>query len=267
MAREIRYQCLRPGELIAERERCPLVYLPIGPLEWHGPHLPYGTDALNAQEASYRLARKTGGVVLPTLFLGTERERRPEMLRAIGFRGDEYIVGMDFPANPLPSLYYPEEVLAVVVRATLDLLIAQRYRVIAIINGHGAQNQIATLSRLTVEYSNTRPARVLFLMPAPGFVRGEGSWSHATRGETAIMRAVAPESVDTSTLPDGPLRNTALAVVDDPTFRGTPTPDYTVRPEEDPRLATAEEGEASLNTVVAELAPVIRQALAEMGSG
>ena len=48
--RTVQLELLRPGEILAERERCSIVYLPVGPLEWHGPAMPYGTDALLAQE-------------------------------------------------------------------------------------------------------------------------------------------------------------------------------------------------------------------------
>lgn len=44
--RTVQLELLRPGEILAERERCSIVYLPVGPLEWHGPAMPYGTDAL-----------------------------------------------------------------------------------------------------------------------------------------------------------------------------------------------------------------------------
>ena len=63
-------------------------------------------------------------------------------------------------------------------------------------------------------------------------------------------------------LPLGPLRNTEFATVDNLTFRGEPTGDFTVRREEDPRSATPEEGEKRFQEVTAELAGVIRKALA-----
>jgi len=260
MPREARFQLLRPSQIIAEQQRCSLVFLPVGPLEWHGPHLPLGTDPLHAEEVSLRLAAEIGGVVLPPLFLGTERERRPEMLRSIGFRGHEYVVGMDFPANAMKSLYCPEEVLAIAVRSCLDLLVAQGYRLIVILNGHGAENQIQALQRLAVEYSSTRPARVLMLMPTAGAADTYFNGSHATRGETAIMQAIT-DSVDLGALPEGPLKSVELAIVDGPTFEGDPTPDHTVRSADDPRLATREEGEQRLAAIVTELAETLRREL------
>ena len=259
MEREVRVERMRPEQVDAERERVSLVYLPVGPLEWHGPHLPYGVDAMNAQEAALRVAQETGGVVLPTLYLGTERERTPEMLRSIGFEGDEYIVGMDFPTNGLPSYYFPEEVLAVVVRSYLDLLIEHGYKMVVLMNGHGAENQIGTLQRLAVEYTHEKPARVMLLMPIPGFTKGRWSYAHASEGETSVMQAIAPETVDLGALPgSGPLRNVDFAVVDDETFRLQPTEDHTVRPEEDPRRASAEEGERRLRACTEELVAAVK---------
>lgn len=265
MSREVRLQYLRPEQVVAERERVPLVFLPLGPLEWHGPHLPLGVDPLNAEAAALRVAQEVGGVVLPTLYLGTERERNPEMLQAIGFARDDYVVGMDFPANTLPSYYYPEEVLAVTVRATLDLLVEQGYRLAVLMNGHAAENHLNTLARLAVEYSHESPLQVLLLVPIPGYTTGQWSYAHATAGETSVLLAVAPEAVDLSALPaEGPLPNTAHAIVDDLTFRGEPTPDYTVRAEDDPRQATAAAGEARLTACVAELSAAVREALETM---
>ncbi len=42
------FELLRPDEITAERAHCLEAYQPIGPLEWHGPHLPLGTDLLYA---------------------------------------------------------------------------------------------------------------------------------------------------------------------------------------------------------------------------
>src|SRR5215213_9580189 len=138
--RTVRFELLRPAEIIAERERFPVVFQPLGPLEWHGPALPYGTDPLHAEDVARRTAEAIGGVVMPTLYWGSERERNPQTLQQLGFKGDEWIVGMDFPANSMKSLYSMEDVFALVMRARIELLIAQGYKLIALVNGHGAAN-------------------------------------------------------------------------------------------------------------------------------
>ncbi len=266
--RECRLEFLRPDEILAERARVPLVFLPTGSIEWHGPHLPLGVDMMLAHEAAMRAAAELGGVVHPAIFCGTERERRPEMLRDIGFRGDEWIVGMDFPANAVPSLYYPEEAFAMAVREALTRLTAMGYLQVVIVNGHGAENQIGTLRRLAAAFTAAGPARVIVVMPFPEVTDETGAAAtlagHADIFETAAMLALHPELVDLDRLPalDHPLRNVDWAVVDGPTFSGNPTAEHTVRPEFDPRYATATAGAEFLKQIAGTLVERVRAELA-----
>jgi creatinine amidohydrolase len=66
----VQYELLRPSEVRALQERCPVVYLPVGSLEWHGVQNPLGTDGLKAHAICCEAALRYGGVVLPTLYLG-----------------------------------------------------------------------------------------------------------------------------------------------------------------------------------------------------
>ena len=252
-----RLELLRPEEILDEMRRCPVVYLPLGPLEWHGPHLPYGTDPLIASELSARVADRLGGIVHPCLFLGTERERDPTTLRKLGFGGSEWIVGMDFPANSLPSLYLPEEVLAIVVRHQIVLLQRMGFRHVVLVNGHGGRNHVAALKRLCAELSAEGCCRVHYAFTFP---EGAGTWSkrhHASTDETAVMRHLLPGTVDTTTLPPAgrPIRARDFAVADQDAFEGRNLPEGTIA--EDPRAATAALGErhltAATEAVVAEL--------------
>jgi creatinine amidohydrolase len=257
MTRELRLQWLRPDEVAEERANCPLIYLPIGPLEWHGPHLPLGTDPLQAEHTALTLAEKLGGVVHPTLYLGTERERSPELLRDLGFSGEEWIVGMDFPANIERSYYYAEDAFAIMVRFTLEQLAAHGYRLIVIVNGHGATNQIQHLQRLAAEFSQRGPAKVLYTFDLDA--QTDDDAGHATLTETAAVLALNQDRVDLTHLPalETPLRNTDYAIVDAPTFGGQPEPDRTVRALADPRRATPELGEKHFAHTVERLSTLI----------
>ena len=53
-----------PGEVKARREACPVVYIPVGSLEWHGVQNPLGTDGLKAHAICCEAALRYGGVVL-----------------------------------------------------------------------------------------------------------------------------------------------------------------------------------------------------------
>jgi len=239
--RKYQYELMRPEEIIKERERLPLIYLPIGPLEWHGPHLPLGTDPLHAKEVAVGLAKKIGGVVLPPYFIGTERERKPEMLENMGFKKKEWIVGMDFPENSLASFYFSEEVLAIFLRNLLELIERQKYRLVVIINGHGGENHIAVIDRLSTEFNHKGRIRIFHFLPLM-FLNGD--IGHATRTETSIMSKIYPSSVKINALPSFPypLKNVKWAIVDDDTFKGNPSPDFTVKENSDPRKANSKEG-------------------------
>ena len=64
------YELLRPAQVKALREACPIVYVTAGSLEWHGWHNPLGTDSLKAHAICCEAALRHGGVVLPPFYLG-----------------------------------------------------------------------------------------------------------------------------------------------------------------------------------------------------
>lgn len=66
-------------------------YIPLGTLEWHGEHLPLGSDGIQPHGFFLFLARDVGGIVLPMLFLGPDR-----MLK----NGDQEWYGMDICTEP-----------------------------------------------------------------------------------------------------------------------------------------------------------------------
>lgn len=258
--RTVRFEYLRPDEILAERERFPVIYQPVGPLEWHGPHLPLGTDPLHAEALSIRTAESIGGVVMPTLFWGTEREVQPEALRNIGFRGDEWVIGMDFPGNSMKGLYSPEDIFGIVVRARLDLLVHRGYKLIVLVNGHGAPNHKNTLDRLAAEFTAESPTKVITVMP----YLPDNTVGHADAIETSSMIALYPETVELNSLPPlpEPLRNVDWSIVDDETFKGRPTPDYTLRPISDPRRnATPENGARYVEESLAWITQQVQAAL------
>src|SRR5262245_31885742 len=62
---EPRHELLYGEELFDRIRERPLAWLPLGILEHHGEHLPWGLDGLKAHAVCLRLAARLGGVVLP----------------------------------------------------------------------------------------------------------------------------------------------------------------------------------------------------------
>ena len=83
---KVLYAELTPQEFRDRIKICPVAYLPLGTLEWHGEHLPLGADGLQSRGFFTELAKQVGGIVLPMLFLG------PDRVKEIG--GKDYY-GMD----------------------------------------------------------------------------------------------------------------------------------------------------------------------------
>jgi creatinine amidohydrolase len=262
----VRYELMIPDEVIAARQQKDVAYVPVGPLEWHGPHLPLGLDGLHAQGVALRAAEETGGVVLPTLFAGSETVRLPgpgpQSLSSLGFSGSERIVGMDFPGNSVSSTYFEESAFGVCVREIVQNLISAGYELIVLVNGHGAPNHQRTLRRIATETDGLRSSRVIYhlaFLPKPD----EGGPSHAAREETAIALALFPSSVRCDLLPpDGvPLKYTEHGIVDAKAFDGHPAPGYALPEADHPRRATAEEGSAILSAEGKALAQRVRDLL------
>lgn len=257
-------QYLRPEEILAEMARVPAAYLPLGLLEWHGPHLPLGVDAFNAEAMALQAAKISGGLVMPTVYFGTERERPPDVLDDLGFPAETWVVGMDFPANSLPSMYAREDLFAVMLREQLRLISEMGFKVIAAISGHGAANQLNVMGRVAAEFNATGRVKVLPLLAFSENDQGVLAVGHASRIETAIMMALQPETVKLENLPalPDPLKNTDWAIVDYPTFMGQPTEDRTVSVDDDPRRASAEEGQQVMQRTAARIAAAVQAALA-----
>jgi len=258
---ERRAAYLRPDQLRAELTANPIVYLPLGPLEWHAPHLPVGTDPIHAEQAALAASEITGGLVYPALYWGTERERDPRMLDWIGLDRGQWVVGMDFAPDSIASHYAYEDVFGLVVREQLRLIFRWPVKLVVIISGHGATNHLQVLERLAAEYS-AENHRVLVVLPFVSDEKGVMRVGHASRIETSTMLHLAPQSVRINLLPTGekPLHNDRWAIVDYATFAGQPTPERTVSEGDDPRKSTAQEGGRIFKSAVAHIAQLVNTA-------
>ena len=270
METKVRYELMTPGEIVAARERCPVVYLPLGPMEWHGPHLPIGTDALVAYHLALRVAASVGGLVMPALFAGTDSLRPPGSeaggVQALGFTGSERIVGMDFPGFPVKSLYFEESILGITVREFIRRLKAEPYRLIVLVNFHGAGNHKHTLERVALE--ETEEPRVRVILPALGDRPRlpDMDPGHAEKWETEMVMALEEPNVRLSALPpsDQPLPYAQFGIVEGRTFAGNPPPDYILARHADPRFADREEGISLIAGVVDFIAKVVTDNLNEV---
>jgi len=70
---EVRFERMVPAQVVARRNACNLAYLPVGALEWHGAHMPFGTDFFTVSYLAEEAAKRFGGVAFPPLYYGDVR--------------------------------------------------------------------------------------------------------------------------------------------------------------------------------------------------
>ena len=254
--KEIRVQYMLPHQLHEELEKLLLIFIPLAPLEWHGLHLAIGTDSINAECMALEVAKRVGGVVLPTLYMGTERERDSKTLESLGFDKSDYVVGMNFfKAKGLyKSFYFPEEIFALVLRAHIELCIDHGYRYIYIVSGHGAVNHNNVIERLCIEFNNksnkAKEAKVAFgiSFPIPKEKAKIGGITHAGIEETSLMmyygdKLGGDKLVDLNQLPsmEEKLDYLTYSIVDGGAFLGSPADGHVIPENLDPRVHSSKD--------------------------
>lgn len=182
---KLKYEEMLPHELAAARDAAPLVYFPIGSLEYHGFHLPTGFDAMHAYAHCLQAAAATGGVVLPLTFWG--------------FRGHE-----GFPGSLLVS----EQTVASLARDVLGLLTSQGYRLVVIMTGHWPDVQGALLADVAAAHMAAHPEVRALVVDPFNLHPTDRPIEHAGRVETSAMLYLRPDLVEMQRLEEpGALQN------------------------------------------------------------
>jgi creatinine amidohydrolase len=213
--REVRLERLRPRDIEQAMQVCPVLFQPLGTIEWHGLHNVVGLDAVKAHHLCVRAAQRAGGLVAPPLFGG--------------------VGGLD---QPHTFVMEPEnDVHSVLVRGWVDKLcreaVRQGFRAVIVLTGHYGAAQQMVIRDLAVRLSRSLGVPVLgtpeyFLALDVGY-RGD----HAAWGETSLMLYLDPDSVDLSRLAQPPHRGVGGR---------------------DPREATRADGERLAETIIGRLA-------------
>jgi creatinine amidohydrolase len=180
LSASVQMQFMRPAQLEAAARKFPVVYVPFGLIEWHGRHLPLGTDALKAHAILVKCAEKFGGVVYPPIYFPHATYGKDQFQE----------VDLEYKVPLLTHLFRQ--------------LKNTGFRVIMGVSGHNLQEQIQMVDR------------ALEPVVADGTVTGIGSWEvlsrgaesdtdHAAKWETSDMMHFYPDLVDMSELGTGPL--------------------------------------------------------------
>ena len=179
-AQEARLEFLPPGEIAARLAMRPVVYLPLGAIEWHCTHLPVGLDALTAHGLCLRAASEDGGIVHPALHYGT---------------------GGGHSRYPWTVMMESERTIAPLLHKTLTRLEEFGVRLAVLFSGHFADTQLAMIDAIARDWNGT--ARGLKVI-ATAVNRIEGlafAPDHAGIFETTLLGGLWPDRVQIDKLP------------------------------------------------------------------
>jgi creatinine amidohydrolase len=250
----IRYDELTWLEMREAIDRQPVVLVPFGTIEDHGPHLPINTDNLILEAICLQAAERAGGEAL--------------VLPAIPYGLDEH--HMDFPG----TISVDSHVLLDLVADVAVSVASHGFTHVLIVNGHGSNTSIADLAarRVVLEteivcgaISPNAAIDPAWAEPTLSEMRRSepGGIAHAGEFETAVMLHLRPDLVQMGRA----VREMGQLQIpffnwDHPEPSALSWQDWWSRMSEngvcgDPTVATAEFGKAVLETIVENVARFI----------
>jgi creatinine amidohydrolase len=139
-------------------------------------------------------------------------------------------------------------------------------KLVVVVNGHGATNQLNTIQRLVNEFNVNKQARYIHFFPYLPDNEGHILVGHAAKLETSIMMALYPHAFNLADIPlkPKPMYYRDWGIVDWFAFIGRPTPDRTISVEDDPRDASVEYGRRYMDSIVKTLSELVRNTLAAL---
>lgn len=204
-AEKVLYAELTPQEFRERIAAAPIAYLPLGTIEWHGEHLPLGSDGLQSYGFFINLARKAGGIVLPMLFLGPDRIRKVDGRELYGM---DICVGMPekkrYKTQQLAGSAYwvPEETFRTIIEATLKQLRRAGFRIV-VAHGHGPSTNF--FKKHAAEWKEKFGLETFVCWGSEFDRQGLGiQVDHAAMNETSLVMALRPELVQMDRLSKDP---------------------------------------------------------------
>lgn len=192
------YNELQPDQFVERVNACPIAYLPLGTLEWHSFHLPYGTDSLVPKAVFERIAKKIGGVVLPELFLAPDCSTQKDGKTFAGMEMCSF--KEEHPQQLLGNAYYVTDTeFDMIIKRILANLKRTGFKVV-VGHGHGpSMNYFRKNQEVFFEQFGLKTF-TLFDLGYNNEVENEFEFAiqndHAAANETSLIMAIKPELVD-----------------------------------------------------------------------
>jgi creatinine amidohydrolase len=173
----VQWERMFPQEFRAAMAVLPVVFLPLGTVEWHGEHNALGLDSLKAHALCVQAAQQVGGVVHPPLYGG--------------------MGGLDRPATVVIEEEFAWE--NYLLRPWLEKLCSEfqriGFRAVIILTGHYGHNQQIVVRETAARMTQRLQIPVLGT-PEYWLAQDAGyAGDHAGIGETSLLWHLHPELV------------------------------------------------------------------------
>lgn len=182
---------LTPSKLRKILDENPIAYIPISPIEWHGEHLPFGTDAIRAEWLIKSVWKDIGGILFPTEYCGTDG--------LITKDDDEYwyletVVNQKLEGNFLVD----EQHFFERVRRLVNNVKRNRFKILVMCTGHLSPQQLSVLEKIESEETSNDFHIILWHSEKIEFPRElkTEDYLHAGVEETSEMQYISPSLVD-----------------------------------------------------------------------
>jgi len=174
MARKFKAEDMTPAEFQAAMEARPVLILTTGILEWHGDHLPLGTDALKMRGIAERLAEESEAILLPQNWFG--------------------VVGFD---EMLGTITFSKDLVKQTLAEFFENLEKMGAKLIVLLTGHYGPYQVETITEAAQEYVAHSTVRIIAQPEYEGvdFSSFPCDPDHADKYETSLMMAIRPDLV------------------------------------------------------------------------
>lgn len=161
--------------------------LPLGSTEYHGPHLPYGSDTIAAETLALAFARELGGtLVLPPMPFGVSHHH------------------LAFPW----TVSVRPETLSLVVQDVGDSLLRHGIRKLLIVSAHDGNHPVANVAgrRLSQDHEVSVAVFTGWQRKARALLAGQRDidLDHAGQSETSLLLYAAPDAVRLDLAPTHP---------------------------------------------------------------
>jgi creatinine amidohydrolase len=233
------------AEAEAAFQKSPMVIVPIGSTEQHGPNGLIGTDALNAEAVSVAVGRATATVVTPVISIGMAQHH-------LAFAGS-------ITLRPSTMIAFVSDYVFSLARHGVKKFF--------FINGHGGNvaplsaafseiyaaaslDPSGTVPRLRCVCHNWYDQPAVKAYDGPAF--GDKNGTHATAGEVSVTQHLFPDAIKRVNMP--PVTPTRRRFTDAKDLRAL-HPDGRIGAE--PSLATPAHGKALFDAAVTDLAAAV----------